>query len=132
MIAWVSPPRTVRSTPRRISLVSSPSPTVTCRSRISSTLPAERPAAAGVAVGLVTGSRSSVAGRGEGGGGVCGQVHVDVVALHPDRVDGDRLGGRDVGGFAGAQVEAGAVQRALDRGRAVELLDLALAERDLG
>src|SRR4051794_7457168 len=37
MIAWVSPDRTVRSTPRRISLTSSPSPTVTCRSRISRT-----------------------------------------------------------------------------------------------
>src|SRR3712207_3156203 len=45
-------------------------------------------------------SRSSVAGRGEGGI----DVHENVVTLHPDRVDGDRLGGREVGGFAGAQV----------------------------
>src|SRR5436305_12301373 len=38
MIAWVSPDRTVRSTPLRISVRSSPSPTVTCRSRITSSL----------------------------------------------------------------------------------------------
>src|SRR3954469_3120543 len=38
MIAWVSPDRTVRSTPFRISVRSSPSPTVTCRSRITSSL----------------------------------------------------------------------------------------------
>src|SRR5437870_2924250 len=37
MIACVSPDFTVRSTPLRISVVSSPSPTVTCRSRISRT-----------------------------------------------------------------------------------------------
>src|SRR3569833_1161955 len=129
MIAWVSPPRTVRSTPRRISLTSSPSPTVTCRSRISRTLPTGRPVACGAEVGVVTGvSRSSVGGRGEGGV----DVHENVVALHPDRVDGNRLGGREVGGLGGAQVEAGAVQGARDGGCALELLDLAVAQRDLG
>src|SRR3954469_5889743 len=38
MIAWVSPDRTVRSTPFRISVRPSPSPTGTCRSRITSSL----------------------------------------------------------------------------------------------
>src|SRR3954466_12750772 len=36
MIAWVSPPRTVRSTPRRISLAPPSAATSTCRSLISS------------------------------------------------------------------------------------------------
>src|ERR1700754_958908 len=35
MIAWVSPPRTVRSTPRRISLAPPSAATSTCRSLIS-------------------------------------------------------------------------------------------------
>src|SRR5918998_1156011 len=121
MIAWVSPPRTVRSTPRRISLASSPSPTVTCRSRISSTLPFW---------GAVT-SRSSVAGRG-GEGGVGLGVDVHVLPLHADRVDGHRLGGRQVGGLAGAQVEARPVQPALDGRGATELLDVSLGQRNLG
>src|SRR5215212_8982060 len=109
MIAWVSPERTVRSTPRRISLASSPSPTLTCRSRISNT---------------DTSLRSSVADRG---------VDVDehVVAVHADRVDGDRLGGRQVGGSAAGQVEARPVPPALDGGGALELLHVALGQRDL-
>src|SRR3954453_7582622 len=116
MIAWVSPERTVRSTPRRISLASSPSPTVTCRSRISRTDKA---------------ARSSVAGRdGEGAVGLGVDVHV--LSLHADGVDGDRLGGRQVGGLAGAQVEARPVQPALDGRCALELLDVALGERHLG
>src|SRR5829696_7300974 len=115
MIAWVSPDRTVRSTPRRISLASSPSPTVTCRSRISRTDKAF----------------SSVAGRG-GEAVVDGDIDVHVLPVHADRVDIDRLGGREVGGFAGAQVEARPVQPALDGGGALELLDVALRQRDLG
>ena len=43
-------------------------------------------------------------------------------------VDGDRLGGGQAGGLAGAQVEARAVQPALEGGA----LDLALGQRDLG
>src|SRR3954454_9137957 len=116
MIAWVSPERTVRSTPRRISLVSSPSPTVTCRSRISRTDKAVR---------------SSVAGRDREGAVRLG-VDVHVLPLHADRVDGDRLGGRQVGGLAGAQVEARPVQPALDGRSALELLDVALGQRHLG
>src|SRR3712207_1566113 len=110
MIACVSPERTVRSTPRRISLASSPSPTLTCRSRISRT---------------DTSLRSSVADR---------RVDVDehVVAVHADRVDGDRLGGRQVGGPAAGQVEARPVQPALDGRGALELLDVPLGEGDLG
>src|SRR4051812_39055344 len=116
MIAWVSPERTVRSTPRRISLASSPSPTVTCRSRISRT---------------DNSSYSSVVGRdGEGAVGLGVDVHV--LSLHADRVDGDRLGGRQVGGFAGAQVEAGPVQPALDGRGALELLDVPFGQRHLG
>src|SRR3954449_11477323 len=116
MIAWVSPERTVRSTPRRISLASSPSPTVTWRSRISRTDKA---------------SRSSVAGR-DGEAAVALGVDVHVLSLHADRVDGDRLGGRQVGGLTGAQVEARPVQPALDGRGALELLDVALGERHLG
>src|SRR5687768_16124328 len=115
MIAWVSPERMVRSTPRRISFASSPSPTVTCRLRISRT----------------DTRYSSVAGRG-GEAVVDRHVDVHVLPFHADRVDGHRLGGRQVGGFAGAQVEARPVQPALDGGRALELLDVALAQRDLG
>src|SRR4051794_37582392 len=117
MIAWVSPERTVRSTPRRISLASSPSPTVTCRSRISSTDTL-----------LLA---PSVAGRG-GEAVVDRHVDVHVLPLHADRVDGHRLGGRQVGGLAGAQVEARPVQPALDGRGALELLDVALGERHLG
>src|SRR5215207_1465737 len=115
MIAWVSPDRTVRSTPRRISLASSPSPTVTCRSRISRTDKAF----------------SSVAGRG-GEAVVDRDIDVHVLPVHADRVDIDRLGGREVGGFAGAQVEARPVQPALDGRGALELLDVALRQRHLG
>src|SRR3954465_3074486 len=116
MIAWVSPERTVRSTPRRISLASSPSPTLTCRSRISRT---------------DTLSCSSAVGRDREGAVGFG-VDEHVLSLHADRVDGHRLGRRQVGGFAGAQVEARPVQPALDGGGALELLDVALGERHLG
>src|SRR5919205_1167316 len=116
MIACVSPERTVRSTPRRISLVSAPSPTVTCRSRISRTDKLLAPSAAGR-------EREAAVGLG---------VDEHVLPLHADRVDVDRLGGRQVGGLAGAQVEARPVQPALDGGGAVELLDVALRQRDLG
>src|SRR3954447_8462019 len=116
MIAWVSPERTVRSTPRRISLASSPCPTVTCRSRISRT---------------DTLSWSSAVGRDREGAVGLG-VDVHVLSLHADRVDGDRLGGRQVGRLAGAQVEARPVQPALDGRGALELLDVALGERHLG
>src|SRR3954449_3726414 len=116
MIAWVSPERTVRSTPRRISLASSPSPTVTCRSRISRT---------------DTLSCSSAVGRDREGAVGLG-VDVHVLSLNADGVDGDRLGGRQVGGLAGAQVEARPVQPALDGRGALELLDVALGERHLG
>src|SRR3712207_7705532 len=111
MIAGVSPDRTVRSTPRRISLASSPSPTETCRSRISSTDTC-----------LLS---LSVADR---------RVDVDehVVAVHADRVDGHRLGGRQVGGAAAGQVEARPVQPALDGRGALELLHVALRQRHLG
>src|SRR4051794_13752209 len=116
MIAWVSPERTVRSTPRRISLASSPWPTVTCRSRISRT---------------DNSSYSSVVGRDRERAVGFG-VDVHVLSLHADRVDGDRLGRRQVGGLAGAQVEARPVQPALDGRGALELLDVALGERHLG
>src|SRR3954471_4496101 len=115
MIAWVSPERTVRSTPRRISLVSSPSPTVTCRSRISR-----------------TDNFSLLAVGRDGETAVALGVDQHVIPLHADRVDGDRLGGRQVGGLARAQVEARPVQPALDGGGALELLDVALGERHLG
>src|SRR3954462_10639348 len=115
MIAWVSPERTVRSTPRRISLVSSPSPTGTCRSRISR-----------------TDNFSLLAVGRDGETAVALGVDQHVIPLHADRVDGDRLGGRQVGGLAGAQVEARPVQPALDGRGALELLDVPLGQRHLG
>src|SRR4051812_19296092 len=120
MIAWVSPERTVRSTPRRISLASSPSPTVTCRSRISRT---------DTSLLSCSGSVSSTHG---GEAVVDRDIDVHVLPLHADRVDGHRLGGRQVGGFAGAQVEARPVQPALDGRGALELLDVPFGQRDLG
>ena len=102
MIAWVSPDRTVRSTPRRISLAPSSVSTVTCRSRISR---------------VDMGSQFSFGD---------GDEHVVAVDLHG--VDGDGDGGRQAGRLAGAQVEARAVQPALDRA----VLDLALGQRDVG
>src|SRR3954451_13203199 len=70
MIAWVSPERTVRSTPRRISLVLCSAATSTCRSRISR-------------VAMMCGCSLSVAG-------VDGDrhVHEDVVAVDGHGVDG--------------------------------------------
>src|SRR4029450_5368991 len=105
--------RAVRRTRRRISSASSPSPTVTCRPRISRT---------------DTFFSLSVGGRG-GKRVVDGDIDVHVFPLNADGIDGHRLGGRQVGGFAGAQVEARPVQPALHGGRALELLDVTLAER---
>src|SRR5581483_4362709 len=112
MMAWVSPSRTVRSTPRRISRwVPAPSApptepalpsTLTCRSRISRVATLEL---------LVSGQRD-----------------VDVVAFDLDGVDRHRLGGRQPGGLAGTQVEARPVQPALHR----VVVDLAFGQRDLG
>src|SRR5215469_4037783 len=105
MIACVCPAATVRSTPRRISLLSPACPaTATCRSRISR---------------MATIISSSVlASRGG---------HEDVVALDPHLVDGERLAGRWSGRLPRAHVEAGAVQPALDR----VVVDLAVGERHL-
>src|SRR3954469_5701775 len=127
MIAWVSPSLMVRSTPLRISLVPVPSvpvSTVTCRSRISS-----------VAIGVFLFSQllwversvwvwRSVGGRAER------SLDVDehVVAGHLDRVDRHRLGRRWAAGLARPQVEAGAVQPALD----LAALDVPLRQRDRG
>src|SRR5919202_6149585 len=109
MIAWVSPARTVRSTPRRISLSPCSDATVTCRSRISR-----------VAMSGGTPSVAGVDGRVD--------VHEDVVAVDGHGVDGHGPDRRQCQGLAGAQVELRPVQPALDGA----VLDLALAERDLG
>src|SRR5918993_1571254 len=103
MIAWVSPDRIVRVTPRRIS-VAEPSSvwTETWRSLIS----------------RVVMRCSALLGQGD----------VDVVALDADGVDGDGDDGGRTGGVARTQVEAGPVEPALD-GAAVEL---ALGQRDVG
>src|SRR3954452_20136888 len=116
MIACVSPERTVRSTPRRISLVPCSVSTVTCRSRISRV--------AMRSVLLAGDDGAGVAGRGVR----CAHVDQDDVALDGEREDGARPGRGQAGGLAGAQVEARAVQPALDRA----VLDLALGQRDLG
>src|SRR5260221_6471745 len=102
MIAWVCPAATVRSTRRRISRLSQAwSLTLTCRSRISR-----------VDMSLLL----------TGGDG-----HVNVLAVNPHRVGVEGPGGRRAGRLAGPQVEARAVQPALER----VVVDLALGERDL-
>src|SRR4051812_37318894 len=117
MIAWVSPSPMVSVTPLRISLAPSSVSTVTCRSLISSVL---------ICVSLpcfeVCGS-----GRLYAVGGL-GHVDVDAVLAYLDGERRDRLGGREPRRLAAAQVEAGAVQPALD----LALGDLALAQGDLG
>src|SRR5215471_17442826 len=115
MIAWVCPADTVRSTPRRISLLPSPfapgvgSATLTCRSRIS------RVAMTYLLI-VVSASRAGVAER---------DVHVAAGDLH--RVDGHGLGGGGPGRAAGAQIETRPVQPAFHR----VVVDLALRKRDL-
>src|SRR5579859_2008209 len=115
MMAWICPADTVRSTPRRISLLPSPSSpgvgsaTLTCRSRIS------RVAMSSLLI-IDSASRAGAAER---------DVHVAVVDFH--RVDGHGLGGRRPGRAAGAQVETRPVQPAFHR----VVVDLALGQRDL-
>src|SRR5262245_15280876 len=106
MIAWVSPDFTVRSTPRRISFGPASVSTETCRSRISSVL-----------TGLVLLVVQRVF-----------DVDQHVVAIDLDGVDGYGLGGRQAGRLPAAQVEARAVQPALD----LAVLDVALGQRHLG
>src|SRR4051794_10966230 len=115
MIACVWPSLMVRSTPLRISLGPFPSlpvSTVTCRSRISSVAMKCLPNGVG--------AKSVVDGVG----------HVDehVVAVDGDRVDRHGLGRRRAARLAGAQVEPGPVQPALD----LAALDVALRKRDGG
>src|SRR6476661_7860850 len=98
MIACVSPARTVRSTPRRISFRPPSVSTETCRSRISR-----------MDMMVLQFSRS-------------GDGHEDVVAFDGHGVDGDRPGGRWAARQASAQIEAGTVQPALERAA----VDLAL------
>src|SRR5262245_3017609 len=102
MMAWVSPCFTVRSTPRRISRGPFSASTVTCRSWISS-----------VAMG---------------DSGLLGDGDEHVVPNDLYGVYGDRTRGGQPGRLAGAQVEAGAVQPALD----LAVLDLAFGQRDVG
>src|SRR5690242_819283 len=102
MMACVSPCFTVRSTPLRISLVALSASTETCRSRISS-----------VAMG---------------DSGLLGDGDEHVVPNDLDGVNGDGPRGGQPGRLAGAQVEAGAVQPALD----LTVLDFAFGQRDVG
>src|SRR5690349_15541358 len=101
MMACVSLGCTVRSTPFRVSFVALSVSTVTCRSRISSV--------AMGASGLL----------------VEGDEHVVPFDLYG--VYGDRARRGKAGRLAGAQVETGAVQPALD----LAVLHLALRERDV-
>src|SRR3954447_14363785 len=133
MIAWVSPGRIVSVTPLRISLGPSSVSTLTCRSRISRVVSC---GAEGVLIVLFSSrwsSRRAAPSRGHGcsrSGVVERVLEVDeqVVALDLDRVDGDRLEGRERRGLAGAQVEGRAVQPALD----VAALHVALRQGDRG
>src|SRR5690349_5653877 len=101
MMACVSLGCTVRSTPFRVSFVALSVSTVTCRSRISSV--------AMGASGLL----------------VEGDEHVVPFDLYGVYGDGARRG--KAGRLAGAEVERGAVQPALD----LAVLHLALGERDV-
>src|SRR5882724_8603534 len=101
MMAWVSPCFTVRSTPLRISFVALSASTVTCRSWISS-----------VAMGS---------------SGLLGEGDEHVVPFDLYGVNGYGARGGKAGRLAGAQVERGAVQPALD----LAVLHLALGERDV-
>src|SRR5258708_18896533 len=102
MAGWACPAAAVRSTPRRISRLSPAwALTVTGRWRISR-----------VDMSLLL----------TGGDG-----HVNVLAVNPHRVGVEGLGGRRAGRLAGPQVEAGAVQPALER----VVVDLAFGKRDL-
>src|ERR1700742_2215703 len=105
MMACVSPCFTVRSTPLRISFVALSASTVTCRSWISS-----------VAMG-------SSGLLGEGGA----YVNEDAAPFDLYGVNGYGARGGKAGRLAGAQVERGAVQPALD----LAVLHLALGERDV-
>src|SRR4029453_11339848 len=99
MIAWVSPSLMVSVTPLRISLAPSSVSTETRRSLMSSVL---------ICMSLSSGEKvwSARVYAVEGHAG----VDVDLVVAHLDREHGDRLGGRQPGGLAGAQVETRAVQ----------------------
>src|SRR4051794_5490094 len=101
MMACVSPCFTVRSTPFRISRAPFSASTETCRSWISS-----------VAMGA---------------SGLLGDGDEHVVADDLYGVYGNGPRGGQAGRLAGAQVEAGAVQPALD----LAVLDLALGEGDV-
>src|SRR3954471_14699600 len=101
MMACVSPCFTVRSTPLRISFVAFSASTVTCRSRISS----------------VAMNASGLLGDGDEN-----VVPFDLYGVYGH---GARRG--EAGRLAGAEVERGAVQPALD----LAVLHLALGERDV-
>src|SRR4051812_22069670 len=101
MMACVSPCFTVRSTPLRISLVELSASTVTCRSLISS-----------VAMGA---------------SGLLGEGDEHIVPFDLYGVYGDRARRGETGRLAGAEVEGGAVQPALD----LAVLHLALGEGDV-
>src|SRR6266511_2859165 len=115
MRAWTLPCSTTRSTPWRISL----SPTLTWRSSIT------RLAA------LISGrqllSRLEVDGLGGQLGPVLGQVDEHVVARQADREGPHRRHRRGHVGVAGDQVEAAAVEGALD----LAVLHPALGQRVL-
>src|SRR5579859_924589 len=101
MIAWVSPCFTTRSTPLRISRGPFSASTETCRSRISS-----------VAMDS----------------GLLGDGDEHIVPFDLYGVHGDGPGRGEARGLAGAQVEARAVEPALDHA----VLHLALGQRHVG
>src|SRR6476620_7711326 len=102
--AWISPWRTVRSIPRRISLPS----TVACSPRTS-----------------------SVVGSVAGVSFVISSSHLDphIVFGHGHRVAGDRFDRRQPEGLAGVHIEQRTVFWALDR--ALLRVDLALVEEEV-
>src|ERR1022692_181181 len=101
MMAWVCPAATVRLTPDKISWLSPDcAATLTCRSRISR-------------VGIVS---PSLTGR---------HADVDLIAIDPYGVSGQRLAGRRPRRLAGPQGKAGTVQPALHG----VVIDLAVGER---
>src|SRR5690625_1438857 len=108
MIAWISPPLMVRSTPLRISLVPSGVSTVAWRSLISRIDICGSPRC-GWLDGVVECS----------GGELPGRIDRDLAGglVHPHRVDGDGQHGRQLQRPACAQVELAAVLPAFDGDR---------------
>src|SRR5215218_2551657 len=124
MMAWVSPVRTVRLTPFRISLVPCSVSMLTCRSlisRVDMCLVLLCPVPCGaerfvLEVSKVGFRQVRLAGVGSFGAGEdVADIHVNVVALNGYRENRHRIVGRQLERLSAAEIELGAVAPAFDR-----------------